>query len=547
MLKELRIKNLAIIGDLRIRFGSGLNVLTGETGAGKSIIFDALSLALGSKAQSDFVRSGAKEAVVQAYFDLDAFHKIIDFEIDISEGLILRRSLFPSGRTRAYINDAMVSLPSLLMIGKALVDIHGQHEHQSLLSIDNHRAYIDTFGGLHEECRRLESLYKEVEKLNKEAADLKQKAKDRFHRIDLLRFQIQEIDSASLKAGEKDELQEEINILSHVSKLKELAETAYSLLYGAEDSCIDTLSSIIKKIKEMHDIDKDVSEIVSQLESVYPSLEDVAISMRTLKDKYEPEPERLAALADRLDLIDTLEKKYGSGIENILLFRKKAEQDLEILEHAEERHDMVEQECNEKQRLLFSTAHGLSEKRKDTARDIEKLMQAELNELAFNDAKFLIDIRDEPLSSHGVDRVEFLFSANPGEPPKPLVRIASGGELSRVMLALKSILADFDNTPVLVFDEVDAGIGGRTAYSVSNKLSRLSDKHQVLCTTHLPQIASFGDFHVKTVKTQKDERVHVLVSELSGEERLQEIARMLSGTITEASLKHAKEMLRGGV
>lgn len=544
MLKELRIKNLAIIGDLRIRFGNGLNVLTGETGAGKSIIFDALGLALGSRAQSDFVRSGAKEAVVQAYFDPDGFQSSVDFEIDISDGLILRRSIFPSGRTRAYINDAMVSLPSLVTVGKALVDIHGQHEHQSLLSIDNHRAYIDTFGRHHEERRSLESLYKEIENLKKEAEDLRQKAKDRFHRIDLLRFQIQEIDSASLKAGEKDELQDEINILSHVSKLKELAEAAYSLIYGAEDSCVDKLSSIIKKIQEMHEIDKDVGEILHQLQSVYPSIEDAAISMRRLKDTYEPEPERLTELAARLDLIETLEKKYGNGIENILLFRKKAEQDLEILEHAEERYDTVEQECNEKERLMLSMADDLSEKRKDTGAAIEKLMQAELSELAFDDANFLIDIREEPLSSHGVDRVEFLFSANPGEPPKPLVRIASGGELSRVMLALKSILADFDNTPVLVFDEVDAGIGGRTAYSVGNKLKRLAEKHQVLCTTHLPQIASLGNFHVKTVKTQQDERVHVLISELSGEERLQEIARMLSGTITEVSLKHAEEMLK---
>lgn len=547
MLKELRIRNLAIIGDLRIRFGSGLNVLTGETGAGKSIIFDALGLALGSKAQSDFVRSGAKEAVVQAYFDLDAIPSMFDFEIDISDGLILRRSLFPSGRTRAYINDEMVSLPSLLMIGKTLVDIHGQHEHQSLLSIDNHRAFIDTFGGLDEECRQLESLYKEVERLKKEAEDLKQQAKDRLHRIDLLQFQIQEIDSASLKTGEKDELQKEINILSHVSKLKELAEAAYSLLYGAEGSCVDTLSSIIKKIQEMHDIDKDVADILNQLKSVYPSIEDVVLSMRALKDRYEPEPERLDALVGRLDLIGNLEKKYGTGIENILQFRKKAGQDLENLQHAEEHHDRIEQECKKKQRLLSSTAHDLSEKRKDTARNIEKLMKAELNELAFNDTTFLIDIKDELLSSHGVDRVEFLFSANPGEPPRPLARIASGGELSRVMLALKCILADFDKTPVLVFDEVDAGIGGKTAHSVGNKLRRLSDKHQVLCTTHLPQIASLGDFHVKTDKTQKDERVHVLVSELSGEERLKEIARMLSGTITEASLRHAKEMLRGGI
>ncbi len=545
MLKELWIKNLAIIDDLRARFESGLNVLTGETGAGKSIIVDSLSLALGSRAQSDLVRSGEKEAIVQAFFELENIKGFPDLGVDLSEGIILRRVISSTGKSRAYINDTMVSLQSLAEVGRILVDIHGQHEHQSLLSIDNHIKFVDLFGRLQNERERVESLYKEVQRLKQIEYDLRQRVKERAQRIDLLRFQINEIEAASLKSNEKEELKEERNLLSNMNKLKELVETAYSSIYGDEGSCIEKLASVITKVKEMAVIDKSFFEILHMLEEALPLIEEASLAIRAYKDKINIDPQRLAEVEERLDVIKKLEMKYGEGIDNIFKYKDEAEKELKNLEILDERLDGIETELKEKERLLFQRARILSEERKKVAKDLEKSVKDELKELAFNNAEFIVNIKEENISSTGIDRVEFLFSANLGEPPKPLAKIASGGELSRVMLALKSILADFDSIPVLIFDEVDAGIGGRTAKIVGEKLKKISCGHQVICTTHLPQIASRGDYHLKIEKKQKNERVTVEVSELHGKERVNEIARMLSGKITDVSLKHAKELLEG--
>ncbi|MBM4146357.1 MAG: DNA repair protein RecN [Nitrospira sp.] len=547
MLKELRIRNLAIIDDLAVGFGEGLNVLTGETGAGKSIIVDSLGLALGSRAQSDLVRSGEKEAVVQAYFEIEEKKGFPDIGVDLSEGLILRRDLSAAGKSRAYINDTMVSRQTLAEVGRALVDIHGQHEHQSLFSVDKHRDFLDAFGKLQDEQERLEALYQDVEALKRQVTDLGQKSKEREQRLDLLKFQVHEIDAASLSIGEKEKLSEQRAILSNLGRLNELAENAYSALYGAEGSCMERLSSIISKVKEMSSIDHSVSSVLNMLESAFPSIQDAAVSLRGYRDKYDFEPERLSGVEDRLDLIRKLEKKYGEGIENIIRYREDAEREMKGLEHIDEKLYASEADLNAKEVMLLDAAGSLSDKRKNAAQQMEPLIRKELEELAFSNAEFMIDIKKEAISSHGMDRVEFLFSANPGEPPKPLLKIASGGELSRVMLALKSILADFDSIPVLIFDEVDAGIGGKTAESVGKKLKAIANKHQVLCTTHLPQIASMGDCHLKTEKSQRGERVYVEVKELTGKERLNEVARMLSGKITEVSLKHAKELIESNV
>jgi DNA repair protein RecN (Recombination protein N) len=543
MLRELRISNLAIIDDLKVRFGKGLNIITGETGAGKSIIVDSLGLALGGRAQPDLVRSGEKEAVVQAFFETEEVDEFPDIGIDISNGLILRRSISASGRSRSYANDTIISLQSLGAIGTSLVDMHGQHEYQSLLSVDKQRRFLDSFGKLQEEKEEVETLFKEVDVLKRESADLDQSIKDRAQRLDLLRFQIHEIDSASLKVGEKEDLDEKKTIMSNLGKLNELAETSYSMIYSEDSSCVEKLSSIISRVREMSSIDNSVTEILELLESALPLIEDAAVSLRGYKDRYDFDPGRLSEIEDRFELIKKLEKKYGEGIENIIRYRDQSEKELKGLELVDERRDSLESDLKIKEEKLSDSAARLSEKRKETARRMEKLVVNELRELAFGDAEFVIDIKRENLSAHGMDRVEFLFSANPGEPPKPLAKIASGGELSRVMLALKGVLADFDNIPVLIFDEVDAGVGGKTGESVGKKLKAIADKHQVLCTTHLPQIASMGDFHLKTEKRLKNERVYVEVRELSGRERLLEIARMLSGKITDVSLKHAEELI----
>jgi len=543
MLKELRIKNLAIIDDLQVRFEKGLNVLTGETGAGKSIIVDSLGLALGSKLSPDFIRSGEKEALVQAWFEPDDISQLPDIGVDMTEGVILRRALFPSGKSRAYINDTMVSTLSLAEVGRYLVDIHGQHEHQSLLSVDKHRLFVDLYGRLQDEHAGVERLYRDVEALKRDLAGLRKKAQDRSVRLDLLKFQISEIDQAQLIPGEIERLGEQRLILTHHSRLRELSCAAYELLYAADDACIAKLSLLMKKLQEMSAIDPRAAAILSLLESALPLLDDAALALRDFKGRYEIEPGSLDSVEERLASIRKLEKKYGEGIEAIIGYRNQAFAEMKSLESADEQIAAHAAELDAKEALLLQSASALSAKRRESALRMEKHISQELKELAFGDAAFRIDIREEAISPHGIDRIEFLFSPNKGEQAKPLAKIASGGELSRVMLALKTVFADIDSIPVLIFDEIDSGIGGKTAEIVGRKLKNLSKKHQVLCATHLPQLASKGDTHFRVEKKPHDDRVRISIQQLTGGERASEIARMLSGTITDSSLRHAKELI----
>lgn len=555
MLKELKIKNLAIIDDLTVNFEKGLNVLTGETGAGKSIIVDALGLALGDRAQTDFVKAGEKEAAVQAYFELDQSftlsESLSDAGIDYSEGIMLRRVVSAGGKSRAYVNDTMVTLQTMAEMGRTLVDIHSQHEHQSLLTTEKQRGLLDSFGKLQSDVQLVASLYSMVARLKDEHAGLAEKIRERSQRTDLLRFQIHEINGASLKADEKGTLEEEKKILSNLNKLNELTETAYALLYDSEGSCSERLSAAISRLREMSSIDSGIDDTLKMIESSLSIIDDASFVLRGYRDRYDFEPGRLEFVEERIELIRKLEKKYGAGIEAILSYRNTAEEELKALESTDERLAGIEKELEKNQEELLRAAESLSGKRKKTASKIEALMTGELDELSFGKAGFRIDVRQEKddngryrIGMNGMDRIEFLFSANPGEPLKPLAKIASGGELSRVMLALKSILADVDNVPVLIFDEVDAGIGGRTAESVGMKLEKISKSHQLLCITHLPQIASCGNHHLKIEKKEINGRVHVEVEALDGPGRRDEIARMLGGRITDLSRKHAGELLQ---
>lgn len=550
MLKELRITNLAIIDDLSVRFENGLNILSGETGAGKSIIVDALGLALGDRAQSDLIKSGEKEAMVQAYFELDGSVPFSHLAIDSAEGLIIRRVLTAAGKSRAYINDSMVTIQTLSDVGKLLVDIHSQHEHQSLLTADKQRSLLDFYGKHQPLLEKVMALFNELQLMKREMKELTGKSRERAQRLDLLRYQVNEIDSAALMLGENVKLEEEKKILSNMTKLNELIESAYSLLYGDDGSCTESLSKIIMRLQDVHSIDSSIEETLKLLESAAPLIEDASATLRGFRHRYDLEPGRIDIVEERLDTIKKLERKYGEGIEGIKAYRDNAEKELRELECSDERLEILEDEINGKQDELREAAKGLSEKRKQIAKKIDKMVGQTLKELAFGEADFKIDVRQDlgndgnyVICSSGMDRVEFLFSANPGEPLKPLSRIISGGELSRVMLALKSILAEVDNIPVLIFDEVDAGIGGKTAESVGKKLAVIAKKHQLLCITHLPQIASFGNFHLKIEKKVVQGRVRVAVKELAGKDRQDEIARMLSGKVTDISLKHAGELL----
>jgi DNA repair protein RecN (Recombination protein N) len=544
MLRQLRIRDFAIIDNLAVNFHPGLNVLTGETGAGKSIIVDALGLTLGERAHTDMVRTGGKETAIEAYFDVPAHPLLERIGISADEGIIIRRTLSSAGKSKAYINDTMVNLQTLLDLGRSLVDIHGQHEHQSLLSTDNQMSMLDAYGKLLDARSEVEGLFGEAQSLRHELSTLKRDIKEREQRIDLLKFQINEIDVSALKQGETESLKEERTILANLAKLNELTDSARELLYSGEGSSSEKLSAALSLAKEISRIDPAAGEVLHLLESALPLVEDAGTSLRRYREKYDMDPGKLDEIEERLELIKKLERKYGEGIETILKHRDDAEKELQKLTLSDERVRGLEDDLEKKENILVAKAARLTEMRKGVSGKIGKAVKAILGELGMEKAEFVIDIKAAPLSSTGADSVEFLFSANKGEPPKSLARVASGGELSRIMLALKGILAEVDRVPVLIFDEVDAGIGGRTAEKIGTKLRDLGSRHQVLCITHLPQIAAMAHHHVMIEKAQRKEGVCVKVNELSDKEREEEIARMLGGKVTDISLKHAKELLK---
>lgn len=543
MLRQLRIRDFAIIDDLTVHFEPGLTVITGETGAGKSIIVDALGLALGERAQSDMVRTGRNETLVEAFFDVSEHPAIERLGISLEDGVILRRNFSLSGKGRAYINDTMVNVQTLLDVGQSLVDIHSQHEHQSLLSQENQRSILDAYGKLIEERMEFERLYHDVQSMKKELSFLTTDIRGKEQRIDLLRYQIQEIDSSSLKAGEKEALKEERAIMVNLARLVELTGDAHSLLYNGSGSVSENLSSALSILREVSRIDNSIAEILGLLESARPLIEDASSSLRSYRDRYDIDPRRLDGIEERLDLIKRLERKYGEGIDGILRYRDEAEKELQGLILSDDRLKELESTLAGQEKRLYEKAGRLTEMRRKAAGKIENSVKSTLKELAMDKAEFMIEIKMGILSSAGMDSVEFLFSANGGEPPRSLGRTASGGELSRVMLALKETLAGVDRIPVLIFDEVDAGIGGGTAERVGMRLKNLAGRHQVLCITHLPQIAALADRHIVIEKIEKKDGVSVGVKEASTDERAEEIARMLSGKITEISLRHARELI----
>jgi DNA repair protein RecN (Recombination protein N) len=567
MLRELRIKNFTIIDDLAINFETGLNVLTGETGAGKSIIVDAIGLILGDKSSPDMIKTGSKEASIEAYFDNKNHPLLEELDIDSDDGAMIRRNISAQGKGRAYINDTPVSLQTLAGIGEGLIDIHGQHEHQGLLKKDNHLIFLDGFAGLTEDAASLHSLHREVAALRNRVTELKERIRERSQRIEFLRFQINEMDSANLKDGEKEAIEEEMKILLNLSRLKESSETAYSLLYDSEGSCLEQMSNAASRIRDMLNFDPDAKELIDIVDSTIPQIEDAVLLLRKFKDKYDIDPQRLTELDERLDLIKRFEKKYGEGVDEILRYRDKAEEELKGLEYADEQQETLETELNAKENELKAMAEGLSQKRLANSKKMEKMILAELHEIGFQKAEFKVDIKKrDVVTASGIDDVEFLFSANPGEPAKPLIKIVSGGELSRIMLALKCVeiqktedreqrtedrqktlssesLSSVFCDKTLIFDEVDAGIGGITAQHVGKRLKAISNNYQVLCITHLPQIAVMADNHLKVEKVMGKDAVRVSIEPLTGSKRQDEIARMLSGKITDVSLKHAKELL----
>ncbi len=550
MLHTLHIENLAIIDRLEVSFAAGLNALTGETGAGKSILLDALNLALGERADPTLIRTGADKLRVNAVFlapnDPDLHALLSELGVDLEEGMLyLSREVQAGGRSLARVNGQPTPLSTLKAIGERLVDLHGQHEHQSLLKPSSHLEFLDRWLG-EPALRQREQVAQAVQALRRaerELHELTERAREREQMLDLYRFQVDEIRQANLQAGEDEQLETEARRLTHAEKLVALAGGAYDALMQ-ENGAYDHAARASRNLAEIARIDPSVREWGDMLEGALAHLEEVAGNLRAYAESIEYDPARLEEVIERLELIKRLKRKYGDTIEAIVQYADDAERKLQTLETLSERREALEAEIAQLQSQASAHCATLSELRRAGAAQFAETVQAHLRDLAMERAQFQVALRPKPMDATGVDAVEFLFSANPGESARPLSKIASGGEMSRVMLALKTALAHAAPVPTLVFDEIDAGLGGRTAHAVGEKLSQLAQHCQILCITHLPQIASRAARHLAIEKYTENDATRVALHLLEGEPRVSEIARMLAGEPTETALQHARELLQ---
>ncbi len=564
MLKELRIRNLAVFDSVTIPFGPGLNILTGETGAGKSIMIDALTLLLGERAQpAETIRTGADTATIEAVFVLpkkSPIPALLEAHGFVAEDgqLIVRRELVRNGRGRVFLNDSNATLAVAEKLGEALVEVHGQHEAQALLRPSRHLDLLDAFGGLGILRDKLRQRYEEWRTLAAELAELDASSRDKSYRLDQYRTQMAEIEAARLRPGEEEGLREERKRLQNAERLAEGATAAYQYLYEDPAAAATRLGQAISALRELAKVDGKLEPTVEALDVVAVQLDEAVRGVRAYRDGIVFDPPRLDEIERRLDEIGRLKRKYGETVEAILAAHTQMAAELEKLGHGDEHGRELRERLEKLRAELVTRAADLSTRREQAATKLENLVTAELNELGIEKPVFRVRFAREPagdgevavgpggwrLSARGVDQAEFLFSPNPGEEPRALARIASGGELSRTMLALKVILAATDAVPILIFDEVDAGIGGKTADTVGRKLRQVSRTRQVLCITHLPQIACYADQHLRTDKRVEDERTLTAVGVLGKEERVREIARMLGGeSVTDTSLQHAMELL----
>jgi len=557
MLKELWIRHFAIIEEVHLQFDQGFHVITGETGAGKSILIDALGLIMGARASADFVRHGEKKAEIEAVFELEDQHPVLELleewglEAEDGEPLIIRREITSSGKNTCRINGRSVTLAMLKQVGAHLLDISGQHEHQALLSSSRHLEWLDHFGGDDIWPLRAEyqNVFREYQRLNQERKRLDLNQKEIMNRIDLLKFQLEEIDAAGLTPGEDEELAQERNKLAHAEKLMLHTTSAYECFYG-ERNGLDQIQEAVTHLEQIAEIDEVMNPLLESIQTAYYQLEEGARQIVKYRDELEFDPERLFEVEERLHLIRHLKRKYGETIEEILHYRQEIKRELEQLEHLEETTEHLDEQLNQLKVQLEKLAKELTAKRKKTASSLETRVEQELKELNMGSTVFHVafypeSYRNSEYHAHGQDHVEFQISPNPGEPLKPLVKIASGGELSRIMLALKCIFTDVSPSHTLVFDEIDTGVSGRAAQSIAEKIAVVSRKHQVLCVTHLPQVACMADLHFHISKETTDEQTRTRVQKLDHEGRMMELARMLGGVeVTETTREHAGEMIR---
>ena len=553
MLQELRIKNFAIIDELNLSFSKGFNILTGETGAGKSIILNAVQLLLGDKAIEELIRSSEEEASVEALFDISGNRGVKEKikekgqrlrGIGEEDSLLVRRVISRSGRGKAFINGNLATLGMLSEIGEELLSIYGQHEHQSLQRVETHVDILDEFGGLIGPRKEFQEDFQKFVSLSEEIKRIREEKEKRARERELMAFQSREIESAGVRIGEEEALKEERRLLAHAKKLTDFASSSEEVLYSNEGSAIERIQSILTQGREVMGIDPSLSQPLKSLEGALIQLEEVAIALRDYSKRIEVNPMRMEEIESRLEAIDRLKRKYGTTEEEILRFKERVDEALKSFTSDEERLSQLESGLGPLREEVTTLAKRLSKERKRVASELKRSVEKELGSLGMKKTTFEVRIEGTPLSPKGMDRIEFLISPNIGEEVKPLAKIASGGELSRIMLAMKRILAKVGGRQVLVFDEVDAGIGGAVAEVVGRKLRELSKHHQVICVTHLPQIACFADKHHSVKKEVRAGRTVTVVDPLEKEAIVDEVARMLGGVkVTEKTQAHAKEMI----
>jgi len=549
MLCDLIIKNFAIVEQLHVNFSAGFNVLTGETGAGKSIIIDAVNLLLGGRARGEVIRTGTEEATVEAVFDLGSnallTQRLGEMGLDNGPELMVRRIVARSGKNRIFINGSAVPLAQLREITPLLVNIYGQHEHQGLQRVETHLPLLDSFA----DCQLEYDAYRSAYETRREIADKLQRLelaeRERQQRLDMLSFQRQEISSVDLQPGEDELLEQERLLLRHAGRLSEASNGGYRTLYSGSGAVCEELSSVAATLAQQQEIDPQLGELSEALKTALYTVEDVAMQLRDYAQKINFEPQRQRQVEDRLAQIKSLQRKYAPTVAELLEFLQGLDDELGDLRDIDGRRHELQQQLTEADLGLADRGRLLSDKRIVAASQLSFIVEQELTELAMTNTRF--EVRLSPLEKptlEGLEAGEFYLAANAGEAAQPLAKIASGGELSRIMLALRRSIPGGDTVRTLIFDEVDAGIGGEAATAVGEKVCRLGETLQVLCVTHLPQVAAFGHHHFRVSKQESDGRTRTELTPLLGEDRVAEMARMLGGSqITERTLDHARELL----
>ncbi|MGI6461271.1 MAG: DNA repair protein RecN [Candidatus Hydrogenedentales bacterium] len=550
MLERLHIQNYALIDEIELEFGPGFNVLTGETGAGKSIIVGALNLVLGARASSEGVRNGAARARVDAVFRVENPARDLAAALDASDILlddgilILSRVITADGRSRAFAGGVPVPLTVLAALGDELVDLHGQHEHQSLLKPARQLALLDGFAGAESAVNAVADAVSALRAAERELAALEVDDRERTRRIEFLQHEAEEIEKAALEPGEEEERRERRDLLTNAERIFELSSQAHAALYEHDEGAvIDALAAAIGNVEELARINSRFAPFVERLAVAREKIEDVAAELREFTTEVEFDAAELEEINARLALIGALKRKYGESIDAILDYCRRARAEVAVYEKRDERIAQLQRQRDALLDKARGLAGALSAQRKKAARPLDKQIAAALAELGMKGGQFETRFEHGELGPTGTDRVEFLLAANPGETLKPLRQVASGGEISRVMLALKSVFANADTIPTLIFDEIDAGVGGAVAKKVAAKLGELADSHQTICISHLPQIAAAAETHFHVAKMSRKKRTVTSVERIADEERVRELARLLDGSVSEVSLEHARSLL----